>query len=439
MTLTALRRTTSTIAVVATTAALAAVPVLDAAGASATDRATTSLSIRTVRPAVRPGGDDTVTGDLAVAGVASAAGRNVTLEAKAKGEDSFTPIAQATTGDRGGVRAAVTPAVTTRYRWHYLGEADARPSVSGTATVRVRTPQHPPTRLPTTLAIRVAHRVVGLGGADVVRGRLRSHRVPIRHRWVILTSRSTDATGWSFEAARRTDRRGAVAFSVHPTERTAYRLAFLGTPLLQRSRSARVHVGIRPQVSISATPRRIDPGGSSTVSGSVTHLGTPLAGATVKLLARRAGTHHRFLLEQTSTTADDGSVSFTVTPDHSTAYRLRVVHSDGVPAAESPRMRVGVRFATSLSIRGLATATAYRVSGILRGHGHPLRHRVVTLLQQAPGGTDWTAVGTTRSGGHGVVHFTEPLAGGTGYRLSYAGGPRFAPGISGTVVNRRVI
>jgi hypothetical protein len=435
MTLSAMRRTASTIAVVATTAALAAVPVLSGGTASATDRATTSLSIRTVHQAVQPGGTDTVTGDLAVRGAASSAGRTVTLEAKAKGEDSFTPIAQATTGDHGGLHAKIMPAVTTRYRWHYLGDADTRPSVSGIATVRVRTPEHPPTRLPTTLAIRVAHRVVGLDGADEVRGRLRTHRVPIRHRWVILTSRTPDATSWSFVAAHRTGPLGGVAFRVHPADHTAYRLAFLGTPLLQPSRSAIVHVGVRPEVSISVSPNRVDPGESSTVSGSATHVGAPLTGASVRLLARKVGSHRPFHAEQTSTTAGDGSVSFAVTPARATAYRLRVVHSDGVPTAVSRALRVRVRFATSLSIRGLAAPAAYKVSGILRGHGHPLRHRVVTLLQQTPGSTDWTPVAADRSGSHGVVRFVEALAPGTGYRLSFADGPRFAPSTSGTVVN----
>ena len=108
------------------------------------------------------------------------------------------------------------------------------------------------------------------------------------------------------------------------------------------------------------------------------------------------------------------------------------VHS---PTAISRIMRVRVRSSTSLSIRGLVGPAAYRVSGILRGQGHPLRDRVVTLMAQAPGSTTWTDAGTSSTGKHGVVHFSEPLAPGTGYLLSYAGAPRFAPSTSGTVVN----
>ena len=66
------------------------------------------------------------------------------------GSDTFTPVGDAVAGDRGGVREAVTPEVTTRYRWHYAGDTDARPSNSGVVRVRVRTPQHPPFRINTS-------------------------------------------------------------------------------------------------------------------------------------------------------------------------------------------------------------------------------------------------------------------------------------------------
>jgi hypothetical protein len=434
MTLSTMRRTASLVAVAATAATMAAVPVLGGSSASATDLARTTLSIRTLHPAVKPGGSDRVTGNLVVHG-ATPSGRLVTLEARVKGDDGFTPIAQTTTADRGGVQATVTPAVTTRYRWHYAGDTDARGSVSGIATIRVRTPQHPPTRLPTTLSIRVAHRVVGLNGADVVRSQLRSGRVLLRGRWVVLISRTAGATGWTFEAAQRTGPLARVVFGVQPSTNTAYRTVFLGTPLLRRSRSAVAHVGIRPEVSITATPRQLDPGQSATVSGAVTHIGAPVAGAEVRLLARKVGAHARFKVESTSTTAADGSVSFVVTPDRTTAYRLHVMHSDGVPGGLSQGLREWVRFPTSLSIRGRTTATTYDVSGILRGHGHTLANRLVTLQTEAPGSTTWIDVGTALTAKHGVVRFAEPLAPGTGYRLSYAGAPRYAATTSGTVVS----
>src|SRR6478672_1428329 len=150
--------------------------------------AATSLSIRAVHGAVRPGGSDTIAGSLAVAGSGSAAGRTVTLEARPMGSADFVPVGDTTARTHGGLRESVTPDVTTRYRWHYAGDTDARPSYSGVVSVRVRTPHHPANRINTSLSIRAVHRVENLGGADVVRGRLRAGRVALRHRPVILVS-----------------------------------------------------------------------------------------------------------------------------------------------------------------------------------------------------------------------------------------------------------
>ena len=433
MSLTALRRTAAGAAVLATAVAgAAAVP---ASSASADPgQAATSLTIRALHGAVRPGGTDTVTGALILAGPGTAAGRTVTLEARPMGSDTFTPVGDAVAGDRGGVREAVTPEVTTRYRWHYAGDTDARPSNSGVVRVRVRTPQHPPFRINTSLSIRAVHHVVRPDGSDLVRGRLRAGRVPLRHRPVILLSRTGDTGDWTFAGLHRTRARGAVAFRVEPATRTTYRLAFLGTALLQPATSGVVRVVNRPDVTIAATPTQIDPGASTTVSGTVTSGGAPVAGGTVKLLGRRAGSTHVHLVG-TATTAADGSVSFVATPLVSTVYRLRLVPSTGLPGAVSDAARVSVRIPTSLSIRGKQAAGDFAVSGTLRGGGGPLAHRTVTLLEQAPGSATWTEAGTDLTNHLGLARFRTPQVPGTGYRLAYAGGPRFAPSSSGTVVS----
>jgi hypothetical protein len=433
MSLTVLRRTAAGAAVLATAVAgAAAVPASSASADSGP--AATSLTIRALHGAVRPGGTDTISGALIVAGPGTAAGRTVTLEARPMGADAFTPVGDAVAADRGGIRETVTPDVTTRYRWRYAGDTDARPSRSGVVRVRVRTPQHPATRINTSLSIRAVHHVARLDGADVVRGRLRAGRVPLRHRLVILESRTTDAGSWTFEGAHRTRRHGAVAFAVEPTTRTAYRLVFLGTPLLQPASSGIVRVVARPAITIAATPQRIDRGDPTTVSGTVTDDGTPVAGGTVKLFGRAVGSRRSHLVGS-STTADDGTVTFTDTPRRSTVYRLRLQRSTDLPGALSDRTRVWVRTPTSLSIRGRQSGSDFAVSGVLRGGGHPLAHRWVTLLEQAPGSATWTEAGTDRTNRIGLARFREPQVPGTGYRLAYAGGPRFAPSSSGTVVS----
>jgi hypothetical protein len=433
MSLTALRRTAAGAAVLAT--AIAGVATVPALHASAdTGRAATSLSIRAAHGAIRPGGTDTISGALLVAGPASPAGRTVTLEARPMGADGFVPVGDAVAADHGGLREAVTPDVTTRYRWHYAGDTDARPSYSGVVSVRVRTPRHPANRINTSLSIRAVHRVESLGGADVVRGRLRAGQVALRHRPVILVSRTGDSTSWAFVGVHRTNRLGGVAFTVEPSSTTAYRLVFLGTALLQPATSGIVRVIARPEVTITAHPKRIDRGETTTVSGTVTDEGAPVEGGTVKLFARPVGTTHVHLVG-TATTAADGTVSITDSPRRSTIYRLRLVRSTDLPGAVSDRTRVWVRIPTSLSIRGQQRATEFVVSGVLEGGGHPLAHRTVTLLEQAPGSDTWTEAGTDRTNRVGLARFREPQAPGTGYRLAYAGGRRFAPSSSGTVVS----
>ena len=213
----------------------------------------------------------------------------MTLEAKSRGTDEFVPVAEATTREHGGLRVTVTPSTSTRYRWHYAGDELTRPSVSGIARVGVRTPDHPATRLNTTLAIRLSHRVVAPGAESTVHGRLATHGVAVRSRWVVLVSRTPDAEAWAFEDVAQTGPDGRVAFTVAPGGPTAYRLAFLGTPLLQPVRSAVVRVGVRPTVTVAATPTVLDPGGTTTVSGTVSTAAGPVADAPVQLLARRVG------------------------------------------------------------------------------------------------------------------------------------------------------
>ena len=405
-------------------------------GAVAAEQTHTSLSIRAVKPAIAPGASSMIRGHLGVADGHAAGGKTIALEAKADGEDVFTPIGVAVTGNRGGVHLQVTPAVTTRYRWDFAGDAQNKASHSGVATVRVRTADHPPRRLVTSLSIRVKSPRVDADGADLITGRLRSHNVPLQGKWVLLLAREDGATKWSFEGANKTGGRGQVAFRVHPPTGTHYRLAFLGTQVFKASRSGVVHVAVRPNaLTIEATPGVIDPGAPATVSGVLTNKGLPYAGQTVQLFSKVAGSGQHFALAGSAVSAADGSVSFPVAPVATSRYFLFLPHATGVPAAKSPIATVHVKAATSLSIRGKVTAKGFVVSGYLRGGGSALQGRKVTLQSQADGESSWTDVATKRTKKQGRVAFTRAPAAGTSYRLSYAGGARFAPCTSGVVTN----
>lgn len=424
------RRAAAAVLVALVSVALA-ITGLGAVGTATAAPAATTISIRAQHPAVEPGGADRISGQLRIQGE-SAAGREVSLEAKAAGEDVFTPVGTVVAGSKGGLRLVVHPEVTTRYRWRYAGADDARPRVSGTVTVRMRTSEHQGRRVPTTLSIRVARPAVSPGQGTVVSGRLRAHRASIPGRWVALLARPAGADTWQFRDARRTGRAGQVHFPIRPRTKTAFRLAFSGTQVFRPSRSGVVHVGVRPAVRIAVAPRRVDPGESVTVSGSVIHRGDPVAGATVDLLARPSGRRSTWAVVASSTTATDGTVSFVATPTRDTRYRLHVHRTSDAPGSWSRVVVVDVRAPSSLSIRGRDTASGLVVTGQLRAQGHPVRRAAVDL--QTLGSTGWTTVATKRTDRNGRVRFVRPSAPGTSYRLAYDG-PRFASCTSATLTD----
>ncbi len=339
-----LLRRVAAAAALATVAGLVAAPAFQAQAAV---KAPTSLSIRAVQRVVEPGDSAKLTGHLAVAGDLTGAGRVVSLEAKPSGAPEFVPIADVTAGDRGGLRIQVTPEVTTRYRWRYAGADDARASVSGIAAVRVKEDAHAPRRIPTSLSIRTLYRPTHDGAVDIVRGMLRARRIALPHRPILLLSRTADVNAWTLEGVHRTHRHGVVKFRVDPEQDTAYRMVFLGTRLLMPSRSGVVRVPVRPDVTIAADPASVAPGESATVSGTVSLGGAALAGVTVKLVGIPAGDPAGAQVVDHATTAADGSVSFTVTPEQTTRYRLKVVPSDSAAGAWSGIARVVVSAPTA--------------------------------------------------------------------------------------------
>ena len=402
------------------------------------DRHQTSVSIRALHKRVEAGQSSKIRGDLSIARSDAEPGSQVVLEAKPKGATVFSPLGTAIAGAKGGVSLAVTPAVSTAYRWFYAGSDDAKPSRSGIARIKVGPRPGDGSganRVLTTLSIRATHRPVDARGDSVIRGKLLARRIEIPRRVVKLLARTTGGE-FAVVAIQRTDGDGVVRFPVSPTVKTAYRLVFDGTRLLRPSRSGVVSVGVRPAIQASATPTLINPGESTAVSGLVTYEGSPLVGATVDLLARNAKKNAKFSVVGTSTTDATGAVSFTQTQTRTTVYRLAVRHTEGSPPrGVSANVRVVVRAASSLSIRGRNTQDGYAVSGVLRGGGGTIAKQLVSLQSLAGGGSTWTTVASTFTTKRGVARFLVPTSEGTSYRLAYAGGERFAPSVSGVVVN----
>jgi hypothetical protein len=204
-------------------------------------------------------------------------------------------------------------------------------------------------------------------------------------------------------------------------------------------------------LSTSLGSKSIVPGASDTVSGVLTKDGVPQSGDAVALRARAQRGHHHAHRIATGTTGADGSVSFTVTPKTNTHYRL-VFRTVGMPSvspspvptpvsnpvvavARSKVVTVHVQRETSLSIRAHEGRHGHQVvQGKLRGHGHALAHRKVTLQERAAGSDAWTPVRAHRTHRHGSVSFriSTPSAP-EEFQLVFAGGPNYQGCQSGVV------
>ncbi|MGN6472586.1 MAG: hypothetical protein ACTHK4_02920, partial [Mycobacteriales bacterium] len=182
-------------------------------------------------------------------------------------------------------------------------------------------------------------------------------------------------------------------------------------------------------LSISVAQKSIEPGASDTVSGVLTKAGTPQPGDTIYLRARANGRHQRVHRVGSATTGTDGSVSFTVTPQTNTHYRL--VYR---PGARSKVATVHILRASSLSIRTRATRFGDAIEGRLLGRGHGLPGRKVMLQERAAGSDAWTTLTTKRTHRRGVVVFriAAPSAP-EEFQLVFTGGPNFNGCQSGVV------
>jgi hypothetical protein len=185
------------------------------------------------------------------------------------------------------------------------------------------------------------------------------------------------------------------------------------------------------RIAATVSPHWIQPGGSSTVSGTLLLDGAPYADQSVELLARLSGSKQGLAVAETGTTEADGSVEFTVTPAAATIYRLRYLGDATSAAATSHRVEVHPAHRTRLRIV-VGGGSDHTVSGRLAASSHGLRHRSVQLQEMTSGG--WVRIAGRLSGYHGWVRFGEPVSGHAGtYRLSFAGDHRYLASTSATV------
>jgi hypothetical protein len=213
-----------------------------------------------------------------------------------------------------------------------LAGAAVTSSAAGAATHHTR-------KLPTSLSIRLVKHTKD--GFDVIRGQLRSHHVPLRHKTVLLESR-TATTKFAVVDSARTGAHGVAAFKVSlPAETTKYKLVFAPHPNFRASQSGVVTIHVAstpppPPVSTSLSIRLVKhpKKGFDAISGQLRSHRVGLGGKTVLLESRTAGT--KFAVIDTGTTGVHGVVRFKeATPAETTKYKLVFEAVPGFKASHS--------------------------------------------------------------------------------------------------------
>ena len=189
-------------------------------------------------------------------------------------------------------------------------------------------------------------------------------------------------------------------------------------------------------LSISAAHSAVLPHAKDTIRGVLRSSGHGIAGQTVRLRERQAGTK-AWSSGGTALTNAKGAVSFSVAPPHRREqYQLVFARTSAYQASHSAVVTVTVKNGTSLTISAahgtVKPRTKDRITGMLRSGRTGLTNQHVTLRERKYGTKKWTVLtsGTTGTGGRVTFSITPPNSK-EQYELVYAGTTRYFGSHSG--------
>jgi hypothetical protein len=251
-----------------------------AAASPPTPKSHTSLSIRTIRGAINPGGGDIVKGQLQSFDGHNA-GRRVVLLARPAGTPGWTKAKRHRTRAHGQVAFQVTPATTTLYQLAFYGNKKQQASRSGVVRVRVLDT--------TSLVISVGSGSIDPGESDSVNGVLSLDGTPLVGDTVKLFG-ATRHQKLSYMASAITGNDGSVSFAVTPVVTSHYVLVFKKTDTNAGARSAVTTIHVRQPSSLSIRARHARQSGMELISGDLRGGGRGLGHRKVTLQDRPSGT-----------------------------------------------------------------------------------------------------------------------------------------------------
>jgi hypothetical protein len=177
-------------------------------------------------------------------------------------------------------------------------------------------------KAPTTLSLKEQHAIIKEGQTDLLTGTLLSGTKVVKGRTVTLDRLVAGKP--VFVDAKITGGDGHVFFTVKPGSTTHFQLVFAGGPIYRGSKSDVATVVVVParastELSIVASKTKIQPGGSATISGTLTSHKVALAGQFVWLYQVVGG---KLVNPNGHVTGGLGRVFFTVKPTATTRYEL---------------------------------------------------------------------------------------------------------------------
>lgn len=290
----------------------------------------------------------------------------------------------------------------------------------------------------TSLSIQLQKPGVNPGGGDWISGHLSGHRHGLFDRKVTLQDKPAGATAWAVDKSNRTGKRGNVAFQVSPTVNTRYRMVFAGGDRYRGSRSGvvLVHSWVNATSLVETLGASVlPPGGSTTVNGTLSAKGTPIAGGTV-ILQSRTNSQKHFQKAGSGATMTDGTISFPVTPGVTTHYRLvfQKTAANGYARSATETAHVQQPSALQIGANENRKQTTVVITGRLHAGALGLAGRKLELQSSTSASPTFTTIGTQRTDRHGAVSFklAAPTTS-TTYQLVWVGGPNYAGSTSAGV------
>jgi hypothetical protein len=242
-----LPRRTAAVTALAVTAFSGVAFVGAAASSAATPKAHTSLSIRSARGAINPGGGDKISGDLR-SPAGHTGGRKISLDEKVGGATTWTKDGTHRTDRHGVVAFQVSPTATTRYRLVFAGNKAQQGSVSGVVQVRVQTAR-------TSLTIAEAAKSITAGQSDTISGVLSLAGTPLAGDTVNLLGKKAGQKNFSKVSSAVTAADGSVSYTVTPGATKRFVLVFNKTATDGAARSAVVTVHVLKSSSLGIRAR----------------------------------------------------------------------------------------------------------------------------------------------------------------------------------------